>query len=370
MRLLKVFTGFLGLLLVLGTLFSPAKADTFYGTLVPMSTAVTLSSSVTELVIGTKTTLTYGGGDGTGGYRFNNAASTFCSVDINGVVSANYPGQCSFTVTRLASGKYIDTTSQSVSIMALPEPDKSFISTPEPDPTPTPRASRSATPTPSANPTSSPAPARIEVGSSTPRKSDLPLVKKVTGVRAQLSESAAGSGFKFSWKNDSQAVSYSVTVVTEGRRINLESRDSSVNVPSLSPGSYTIEVRGIDSNGKISTPAVSKFVIPAPRAVTLTSVIGLTKPQITLSLKRSLDSFISQATLGYPVEVSIEYPKSVQKSLAQAKVVSALITKYLKDKKPGTVVTVSLKAQPGNVDFLTVRGKGQKQRPTLQISRG
>lgn len=370
MRFLKLFAGLLGLTLVLGTLFSPAKADTFYGTLVPMTTAVTLSASVTELVIGTKTTLTYGGGDGTGGYRFNNAASAFCSVDSNGVVSANYPGQCSFTVTRLASGKYIDATSQSVLIMALPEPDKSIISTPEPDPTPTPRASRSATPTPTANPTSSPAPVVINSGSNAPRKSDLPLVKKISGVRAQLTETAGKSGFKFSWKKDNEAISYSITLVSQGKKINLESKDPSVDIQALPPGSYTIEVRGIDSNGKISIPALSKFDIPAPKTVTLTSVIGLAKPQITPSLKRSLDSFLSQATLGYPVEISIEYPKSAQKSLAQAKVASALIIKYLKDKKPGTDVVVTFKAQPGNVDFLTVRGKGQKQRSTLQISRG
>ncbi len=369
MRQLKIFTGLLVLAFFAGTLFSPAKADTFYGTLVPMTTPVTLSASITELVIGTKTTLTYGGGDGTGNYRFNNAASSFCSVDINGVVSANYPGQCSFSVTRLASGKYIDTTSQSVSIMALPEPDKSVISTHEPDPTPTPRASRSATPSPSANPTSSPAPVIAASNNDSSKNTNTSPIRKISGVRAQLSESAGASGFNFSWKSESKAISYAITLTKENKKSNFESKVPNINIETLSPGTYTLEVRAIDSNGKISPPALSKFTIPEPKTVVMTGIIKIVKPEINTSLARTLNNFISQSTLGYPVEIVIEYPKNVKKSFAQARVASTLVAKYLKDRKPGTLVVTTLKAQSGNLDFMTIRGKGQKQRSTLQISR-
>ncbi len=372
MRILKAGSALFVVALIFGSLNSPAKADTFYATLVPMTTAVTLTSSVTELTIGTKTTLTYGGGDGTGGYRFNNRASSFCSVDVNGVVSANYPGQCSFTVTRLASGKYIDTTSSAVSIMALPEPDKSIISTPEPDPTPTPRATRSATPTPTAAPISAPAPVVIrDVNEpSTTKVVTKPLVKKVSGVKAELKEKSEGSGFKFSWKPDVQAISYSVTLTSATEKKNFESKVPSIDVTKLLPGTYTMEVQAIDSMGKLSTPTVSKFVVPQPTTVRLTAMVALAKPEINAGLTKTLNNFILQTTLGYPVELVVEYPKGVRNSASQAKIASELVTKYLKDKKPGTQVTVTMKALDGSWDFATIRGSGKKQRSTLLISRG
>jgi hypothetical protein len=372
MPFLKPFIGVLALVIVVGNMLQPAKADTFYGTLVPMTTAVTLSASVTELTIGTTTSLTYGGGDGTGGYRFNNSSTGFCSVSANGVVSANYPGQCTFTVTRLASGKYIDTTSNSVSIMALPEPDKSVISTPEPDPTPTPRATRSATPTPTANPISTPAPVTIRDSVNTPVSKPIviPLAKKVTGLKAQLAQSPEGNAYKFLWDTDKQAISYSITVATDNVRTNYESKVSSIEIKSLQPGNYTIEISAIDAKGKLSNPSRNKFTIANPATSLLTTIIPLNKPSIRGKISLALDKFVSQATLGYPVNITVEYPKRSKNSLTQAKSIAELVSKYLKDNKPGMVVEVSIKGIIGEWNFVTVRGSAKKQRPTLLISRG
>lgn len=372
MRFLRPFIGALALVIVVGNLLQPAKADTFYGTLVPMTTAVTLSASVTELTIGTSTSLTYGGGDGTGGYRFNNSSTGFCSVSTNGIVSANYPGRCTFTVTRLASGKYIDTTSNSASIMALPEPDKSVISTPEPDPTPTPRATRSATPTPTANPISAPAPVIIRDSVNTPASKPLaiPLAKKITGLKAQLAQVPEGNAYKFIWNTDKQAVSYSITVATGNVRTNYESKVSSIEIKSLQTGNYTIEISAIDTKGKLSTPSRNKFTIAYPSTSLLTTIIPLNKPSISGKISVALDRFVSQATLGYPVNIAVEYPKGNKNSLIQAKSIADLVSKYLKDNKPGLVVEVSIKGIVGEWNFATVRGSAKKQRPTLLISRG
>ena len=337
-----------------------------------MTTPVTLSASVTELTIGTTTSLTYGGGDGTGGYRFNNSTSSFCSVNSSGVVSANYPGQCTFSVTRLASGKYIDTTSPTVSIMALPEPDKSVISTPEPDPTPTPRASRSATPTPTANPVSAPAPVVIRENSDTPvtKIVTTPLMKKITGLKATLSQTIQSNGYKFTWSADKQAVSYAVTISTGNVKTNYESKVPNIDVKMLSPGNYTIEITAIDSKGKISSPTLNKFTVPSPTDVKLTAMLPLKNPVIDATTSKELGKFLSQSTSGFPIEIVIEYPKDVKGSVTQAKKATDLVTKYVKDKRPGIQAGISIKALVGSWNFVTIRGVAKKQRATLLISRG
>jgi hypothetical protein len=204
----------------------------------------------------------------------------------------------------------------------------------------------------------------------TTKATPVPLVKKVTGLKASLIQSEQSNGFKFSWGADKQAILYSVTILTGTVRTNYETKAPTIDVKTLTPGSYTVEITAIDSKGKLSPPVRNKFVIAEPTTVKLTAMMGLSKPEVTSALAKSLDSFISKTTLGYPVEIVIEYPKSAKNSVAQARIASSVVTKYLKDKKPGTQVNATMKAIEGQWDFLTVQGMGKKQRSTLLISRG
>lgn len=354
-----------------GFLATQAKADTFYGVLVPMTTPVTLTSTEVSLTIGTTTTLTYSGGDGTGGYRFNNNSNGFCSINSAGVVTANFPGNCSFTVTRLASGKYLDTTSSALSLTALPEPDKSVISTPSPDPTPT--VAPRVTPTPTTSPTPQASPAAVvrdRTGNSdTTIKAPVVIpLKKVSGVKAVLTPSRSGSTYKFTWAVNPAAVSYSINILTPEGKKTFTSQSPTINLENLIPGSYSIEIQAIDSKGKLSTPALSKFAVPAPKVVKLTAATSLTRPAISSSLAASLDRFSLQTTPGRTIKLEIEYTKSKSNDL-NVKKLAELVKKYLAVKREASPVTIAFTAVQESGSIAVVNGVGEKESPTLLLRR-
>ena len=350
-----------------------AEADTFYGVLVPMTTPVTLSASESSLTIGTTLALTYGGGDGTGGYRFNNNSNGFCSISTTGVVTANFPGTCSFTVTRLATGKYLDTTSSALTLTALPEPDKSVISTPSPDPTPTqtPRATPSPTSTATSTPQVSPSPAatRIRTTTETVVKQPVqPPLKKISGLKASLASAGDTTTYKFTWGSDRAAISYSINMVTPEGKKNLSSATASVNLENLTPGTYSIEIQGIDATGKLSTPVLSKFTVPVPKVVKLTVSASLAKPSISSALSSSLDRFALQTTPGTAIAVAIEYSKSKAND-ANVKKLADLVKQYLAAKREGSKVSVTLTPVKESGSIAIIRGLGQRQSPTLLLRR-
>lgn len=355
-----------------GLLATQAEADTFYGVLVPMTTPVTLTSTEVSLTIGTTTTLTYSGGDGTGGYRFNNNSNGFCSINSAGVVTANFPGNCSFTVTRLASGKYLDTTSSALSLTALPEPDKSVISTPSPDPTPTVAPRVTPTPTTSATPQASPAavaPRERTTNTDTVIKVPVTIpLKKVAGVKAALTPSASGSTYKFTWAANPAAVSYSINIVTPDGKKTLASQSAFINLENLTPGSYSIEIQAIDSKGKLSTPALSKFAVPAPKVVKLTATASLSKPVITAALAASLDRFSLQTTSGRSIKLAIEYTKSKSNDVNVKKLADA-IKKYLAVKREASPVTIAFTAVKESGSIAVIKGAGEKESPSLLLRR-
>lgn len=361
---------------------SQAKGDTFYGVLVPMPTPVTLTSTVATLTIGTTTTLTSGGGDGTGGYRFNNLSNSFCSITAAGVVTANFPGSCSFTVTRLASGKYLDTTSSALNITALPEPDKSVISVPVPDPTPTAEARATPTPTATATPQSSPAPtatkkaaplrdAVVIDSSGNEMTMNAPVsvpLKKVAGINAALTPAVGVSTYKFSWALNPAAISYSINLITPEGKKALTSNTTSISINELGVGDYSIEIQAIDAKGKLSTPVVSKFAISAPRSVKLVAPISLTKSVIDKVLAAALDKFSLQTTLGTAMNLTIEYSKSKRNDSNVLKLSSA-IEKYLADKREGSPIKITLSPVKNAGDIAVIRGVGEKKSPTLLLHR-
>jgi hypothetical protein len=352
-----------------GFLATQAKADTFYGVLVPMPTPVTLTSSETSLIIGTSTTLTYGGGDGTGGYRFNNSSNGFCSISSIGVVTANFPGACSFSVTRLASGKYLDTTSQVLNITSLPEPDKSVISTPSPDPTPT--QSPRPTPTPTASaPQPSPAPVVVrEQNSDTQIKAPVVVpLKKVSSVKAGLVFTAGKPSYKFTWGANPSAISYSINIVTPDGKKSFTTKTTDLNLDNLISGSYSIEIQAIDATGKLSTPSRSSFKVPAPKPVKLITTTSLSKPVISAALAASLDKFALQTTPGTPFAVTIEYSKSTSNDRS-VKIFTDLIKKYLAEKREGSEITVGLTPVKGNGSLAIIKGLGEKKSASLTLRR-
>ncbi len=352
-----------------------AKGDTYFGVLVPMSTPVTLTSDEVSLTIGTSTTLTYSGGDGTGNYSLNNLSNGFCSITVTGIVTANFPGNCSFSVTRLASGKYLDATSPTISITALPEPDKSVISTPSPDPTATP--SQTATPSPTATPRPSPTAALTNsfkpdrektINDTTMKTPGNVTLRKVTGVKAALAPSIGLSTYKFSWAPNSAALSYSINLVTPQGKKSFTTETTSINLEELSPGAYTLEIQAIDGNGKLSTPVLSKFSIPTPRIVKLTAATSLRNPVIDKSLSASLDRFILQTTPGTAMKLLIEYSKSKSND-ANVKKLSSMIEKYIAGKREGSPLKITLSPLEESRDVATIKGLGEKISPTLLIRR-
>jgi hypothetical protein len=345
---------------------APSKADTFYGTLVPMSTPVTLSAAESSILIGTTTQLTAGGGDGTGGYRYNNNSNGFCSVNSSGVVTANYPGNCSITVTRLASGKYLDTTSSAVTITGLPEPDKSVISTPSPEPTPsaTPRVIITATPTPSSSPA---APAIAPRDNSPAVKAEpKPSLANISSLQGTLISAGKESKYKFGWNNDLNAKSYSINLTGTSTKKSFSSTTNSIEISALEPGNYSIVIQAIDANGKLSKPATFTFTIPAAKTVKLITTATLAKPVIDSSLAKNLDRFVLATTIGLPVTLNIEYSKTKKNQVAVGKL-KLLVEKYLKDKLVGSAVTVSLVVVSDSNDLATLKGTGSYLSKTLLI---
>ncbi len=354
-----------------GFLATQARADTFYGVLVPMPTPVTLTSTETSLIIGTSTTLTYGGGDGTGGYRFNNTSNGFCSISSIGVVTANFPGACSFSVTRLASGKYLDTTSQVLNITSLPEPDKSVISTPSPDPTPTqsPRPTPTPSPTTSA-PQASPAPVVVRnQNSDTQIKAPVVVpLKKVSSVKAGLVFTAGKPSYKFTWGANPSAISYSINIVTPDGKKSFTTKTTDLNLDNLVSGSYSIEIQAIDATGKLSTPSRSSFKVPAPKPVKLITTTSLSKPVISAALAASLDKFALQTTPGTPLAVTIEYSKSKSND-RNINILADLVKKYLAGKREGSEITVGLTPVKGNGSLAIIKGLGEKKSASLTLRR-
>lgn len=345
---------------------SPSKADTFYGVLVPMSTPVTLTATVSSLTIGTTTTLTAGGGDGTGGYRYNNNSNGFCSINGSGVVTASYPGTCAFTVTRLATGKYLDTTSNSVTLTALPEPDKSVISTPSPEPSPsqTARVIPSPTPTPTATRSAS------EMGSgsvSSPTEFTYRF-KSITSVKARLNENGKGTDYKFSWVSDPNVSSYSVNLLSKNEKRSFTSIKNEISLDNLSFGAYTLNVQGINPAGKLSQLSSFTFTVAQPKSVKFLTSIAITSKSPSPALQKTLNYFLSRTSKGTPIKVSIEYRK-LGNSTQAATVIKNFVTKYLKDTQPSSEVEVSLKSTNGDSELAVIRGDGNRLDQTLRVVR-
>ena len=331
-----------------------------------MTTPVTLSAADSSLTIGTTTQLTAGGGDGTGGYRYNNNSGSFCSVNSSGVVTANYPGSCSFTVTRLATGKYLDTTSNAVAITALPEPDKSVVSTPSPEPTvsATPRVIVTATPTPSSSP--APVLSRPNSDGNSTKSEPKPTFSRINSLSGTLKNSSKDLGYKIEWNVDSNAKSYSINLLGPSIKKSYSSTTSSVDIDSLVPGNYTMEVQAIDSNGKLSKPTTLSFVVPTPKRIQLRTSASLSRPILNEKFLDSLDGFVNSTTRGMPVSVTIEYTKSKKNQAAVLKLKS-LVEKYLKDKLVGSTVTISLVTVPDAGNLANIRGTGAKVSGSLLI---
>lgn len=331
-----------------------------------MTTPVTLSAADSSLTIGTTTQLTPGGGDGTGGYRYNNNSGSFCSVNSSGVVTANYPGTCSFTVTRLATGKYLDTTSSAVTITALPEPDKSVVSTPSPEPTvtATPRVIVTATPTPSSSP--APVLSRSNSDGNSTKSEPKPSFARINSLSGTLKNAGNDLGYKVEWNVDSNAKSYSINLLGPSIKKSFSSTTSSVDINSLVPGNYTLEIQAIDANGKLSKPTTLSFAVPAPKKIQLRTSVSLSRPIANGIFSNSLDGFINSTTRGMPVAVNIEYTKS-KKNQAAALKLRSLIEKYLKDKLVGSTVTVSLVTVADGGNSASIRVIGAKASGSLLI---
>ena len=344
----------------------PTKADTFYGVLVPMSTPVTLSATVSSLTIGTTTTLTAGGGDGTGGYRFNNNSNGFCSINSSGVVTASFPGSCAFTVTRLATGKYLDTTSNSVTLTALPEPDKSVISTPSPEPTTSqsPRAVPSPTPTPTATRSAS------EMGSGTTSSPSEVVYrfKAITSIKARLNEAGKGVSYNFSWAPDPNVSSYSINFSSSNDKRSFTNTKNEISVDNLLTGAYTLTVQAINSVGKLSNIATFSFTITPPKSVKLLASTPIISKSVSQNLDKTLKYFLSRTSKGTSIRVSIEYKKSATNTQA-ANTVKNLVTKYLRDNQPSSDVEVLLKNVNQDAKLVVIRGLGNRLDQTLRVTR-
>lgn len=345
---------------------APTKADTFYGVLVPMSTPVTLTATVSSLTIGTTTTLTAGGGDGTGGYRYNNNSNGFCSINGSGVVTASYPGTCAFTVTRLATGKYLDTTSNSVTLTALPEPDKSVISTPSPEPSPslTPRVIPSPTPTPTATRSAS----EMGTGTVSAPSEFTYRFKAITSIKVRLNENGKGADYRFSWIADPNVSSYSINLISKNEKRNFSSTKNEISVDGLSVGSYTLNIQGINPGGKLSQLASFSFTVAQPKSVKFLTSISMTSKTPSPTLQKSLNYFLNRTSKGTPIKVSIEYRK-IGNSTQAATVIKNFVTKYLKDTQPSSEVDVLLKAVNGNSELAVIRGEGNRLDQTLRVVR-
>lgn len=345
---------------------APTKADTFYGVLVPMSTPVTLTATVSSLTIGTTTTLTAGGGDGTGGFRYNNNSNGFCSINNSGVVTASYPGSCAFTVTRLASGKYLDTTSSSVTLTALPEPDKSVISTPSPEPSPTqtPRVIPSPTPTPTATRSAS------EMGSGAIASSSAVVYrfKAITSVNARLNEMGKGNSYKFTWTPDPNISSYAINFLSKNDKRSFVNSTNEISVDSPMVGSYDMNIQGINSAGKLSQISSFSFAVNAPKSVKVLASTPISSRSLSPALQKSLNYFLSRTSKGMPLKFTIEY-KKIGSNLQGATTMRNIVTKYLKDTQPSSDIEVLLKNTGTNSGLAVIRGEGKRLENVLRIEK-
>jgi hypothetical protein len=269
----------------------------------------------------------------------------------------------------LASGKYLDTTSQVLNITSLPEPDKSVISTPSPDPTPTQSPRPTPSPTTSA-PQASPAPVVVRnQNSDTQIKAPVVVpLKKVSSVKAGLVFTAGKPSYKFTWGANPSAISYSINIVTPDGKKSFTTKTTDLNLDNLVSGSYSIEIQAIDATGKLSTPSRSSFKVPAPKPVKLITTTSLSKPVISAALAASLDKFALQTTPGTPLAVTIEYSKSKSND-RNINILTDLVKKYLAGKREGSEITVGLSSVKGNGSLAIIKGLGEKKSASLTLRR-
>lgn len=348
------------------------QADTFFGTLVPMTTPVVLTSPVTSLQIGLNTTLTASGGDGTGGYRFNNLSDGFCGITSLGVVNAIFPGRCSFTVTRVATGKYLDTTSNTVVITTVPEPDKSVISSPEPEitPTPTPTPTTSATPTaiPRVSQNNSANTNNLDLDSN-PKLMPSVTLRKPIGFQIKYGVENSKPGYILTWKTDSAAKAYSIYLNSDEEKFNLSVTSAAAFVPSVKKSTYKIEARSIDSKGQLSPIFTGSFSIPDPKPVYLRMIVDSKLISLSNSTKKSLENFAKSISISTPVKISVEYQRSDKNSRSETLATTKVMAKYLEDLIPGLRVTPNLILVSGKSSNIEIIGTGLRFSPRIFINR-
>jgi predicted phage tail protein len=240
------------------------------------------------------------------------------------------------------------------------------ISTPSPDPTPsaTPRVIVTATPSPS----STPAAPQIAPRDNLPatKAEPKPTLANITGLSGTLVTTGKDLTYKFGWKIDLNARSYSINVSGASTKKSLTSSTNSIEIGALTPGNYTMVVQAIDGSGKLSKPTSLSFLIPAPKIVKFITTTSLSKPIIDSTLTKSLERFVSSTTLGFPVNLNIEYTKSRKNQIAVVKL-QQLVEKYLKDNLVGSAVAVSLIPVSDSSDLATLSGTGSAISKTLLI---
>jgi predicted phage tail protein len=195
----------------------------------------------------------------------------------------------------------------------------------------------------------------------------IPL-KKVSSVKAALTPSAGGSTYKFTWAANPAAVSYSINIVTPEGKKTLTSQTPTINLENLIPGSYSIEIQAIDIKGKLSTPALSKFALPAPKVVKLTTTATLSKPVVSATLAATLDRFSLQTTPGRSMKLVIEYSKSKSNDLNVKKLADA-VKKYLAVKREDSPVVITLSLVKDSGALAVIKGVGEKESPSLLLRR-
>jgi hypothetical protein len=101
----------------LSILFSPSASGAFFfGVLAPQTSAVTITLSATTIRVDQSATASAAGGSGEGAYSFATTTPAKCLINGSGAITPIAIGTCTVSATRLASGTFLQRTSDPASL--------------------------------------------------------------------------------------------------------------------------------------------------------------------------------------------------------------------------------------------------------------